>query len=91
MGGLSFLTILEEEEVVVVAAAAVEGAVGALVVPIWSATSVASLVILPVNAVSVVVQEDVAAAVLDIAGAHVLEEGDFTESVVIYLLFIFIV
>lgn len=43
--------------------------------------SVVSLVILPVNAVCVVVQGDVVAAVRDIAGAQVMDEGDFTESV----------
>lgn len=46
--------------------------------------SVVSLVILPVNAVCVVVQGDVVAAVRDIAGAQVMDEGDFTESVIFY-------
>lgn len=73
-GGLSFLTILEVE---------VEAAVGvvvALAVLIWSAMSVASLVILPVNVDYVVVQEDVVAAALDTAGVQVMEEGNFTDS-----------
>lgn len=48
--------------------------------------SVVSLVILPVNAVCVVVQGDVVAAVRDIAGAQVMDEGDFTESVIFYFL-----
>lgn len=77
-GELSFLTI---HEVVV----AVEGVEAALVVLIWSATSVVSLVILPVNVDCVVVQEDDVAAVLDIVGAQVMDEGDFTQSdVVLY-------
>lgn len=68
-GELSFLTIQEVEVV------AAEGVVVALVVLIWSAMSVVSLVILPVNAVCVVVQGDVVAAVRDIAGAQVMDEG----------------
>lgn len=38
--------------------------------------SVGSLVILPVNVVYVLVQEDVVAAALDIAGAQAMVEGE---------------
>lgn len=49
--------------------------------------NVVSLVILHVNAVCVVAQGDVVAAVLDIAGARVMDEGDFIE-LIIFLLFV---
>lgn len=69
-GELSFLIILEAE-----VDAEVEVVVDALVVRIWSAMSVVSLVILLENAVCVVVQEDVAVAALDIAGAQAMDAG----------------
>jgi flavin reductase (DIM6/NTAB) family NADH-FMN oxidoreductase RutF len=69
---LSFLTTQEVVGVVVV-----EGVVVALEALIWSVMSVVSLVILLVNAVCVLVQEDVVVALpLDIEGAQVMVEGN---------------
>lgn len=69
-GEWSFLTTLEVGVVVV------EGVVVALEALIWSAMSVVRLVTLLVNAVCVVVQEDVvAAAPLGTGGAQVMVEG----------------
>lgn len=79
-GELSFLTTLGVEVAVAAAAvvvAGVEGAVVALVVLTWSATSVVSRVILHVNAACVAVLVDVVAAVrLDTAGVQVMVGGE---------------
>ena len=71
-GEWSFLTTLEVGVVVVVA----------LEFLIWSAMSVVRLVTLLVNAVCVVVQEDVvAAAPLGTGGAQVMVEGKIVSNV----------
>ena len=78
-GELSFLTTLEVEVVVVV------GVVVALEVLIWSAMSVVSLVTLLVNAVCVVVQEDVVvAAPLDTGEAQVMVEGKIMSAILLF-------
>lgn len=75
-GEWSFLTTLEVGVVVV------EGVVVALEALIWSAMSVVRLVTLLVNAVCVVVQEDVvAAAPLGTGGAQVMVEGKIASNI----------
>lgn len=75
-GEWSFLTTLEVGVVVV------EGVVVALEALIWSAMSVVRLVTLLVNAVCVVVQEDVAAAApLGTGGAQVMVEGKIASNI----------
>lgn len=83
-GELSFLTTLEVVGVVVVVV--VEGVGVALEALIWSVMSVASLVILLVNAVCVLVQVDVVVALpLDIGGAQVMVEGNLMSDSLFFL------
>lgn len=83
-GGLNFPIIQEAVAVAVVAVAVVAVVVNVVVeVLTWNVTSVVSLVILLVNAVYVLVLEDLAVVVVavelppDIVGAQVMGEGNY--------------
>lgn len=80
-GESSFLTTLE------VGVGVVEVVVVVLEVLIWSATSVVSLVILLVNAVCVLVQEDVVVAVPpDIGEAQAMVEGELIWDIFLFFI-----